>query len=319
MKILVTGGAGFIGSHLVDRLIDQRNELVVLDKALPRKEPFQQHSNLNLSAVESYQVDLLTDPISDYFRDVNEVWHLAANPDVRVALKDTKRDLEQNVIATFNVLEAMRKNQVKRILFTSTSTVYGEADRIPTPEDYGPPIPISFYGATKLAGEAFISAYCHTFDMHAVIFRLANIIGPRSTHGVIYDLLSKLRENPDELEILGDGNQRKSYLYIDDCVDAILLGARRSHKKNVDIYNIGSEDSITVKKIARMICEKMSIKPKFRFTGGKGGWKGDVPLMRLDIKKIKGLGWTPKYTSEKSVETVIKSLVAPKEWQVHAS
>jgi UDP-glucose 4-epimerase len=202
----------------------------------------------------------------------------------------------------------MRENRVKRIVFTSTSTVYGEANQIPTPESYGPPTPISFYGATKLACEALISAYCHTFGLRAVIFRLANVIGPRSTHGVIHDFLQKLRKDPDKLEILGDGRQRKSYLYINDCIDAMLLAARQDRKKGLDIYNIGSEDWITVKEIARILCKQAGLRPEFKFAGGRRGWKGDVPLMRLDIRRIKSLGWTPMYTSKGSVEIAIQNL-----------
>lgn len=306
MKILITGGAGFIGSHLVERLADFGNNVVVLDKSIPRRELVQQHPKW--SSVESHQVDLLTDSVSEYFRGIDEVWHLAANPDVRVALKNTKFDLEQNILVTFRVLEAMRENRTEKILFTSTSTVYGEADQIPTPENYGPPTPISFYGATKLSCEALISAYCHTFNMRTVIFRLANIIGPRSTHGIIYDFLQKLRKNPDQLEILGDGNQKKSYLYVDDCIDAMLLAAKEKRKRVLDIYNVGSEDWITVKEIARILCRRMGLRPKLRFTGGRRGWKGDIPLMRLDIGKIKGLGWAPKYNSRESVENVIENL-----------
>jgi UDP-glucose 4-epimerase len=306
MKILITGGAGFIGSHLVERLTDSKNSVVVLDKSAPRRELFQQHPKW--SSVEFHQVDLLTDSVGDCFKGIDEVWHLAANPDVRVALENTKLDLEQNILVTFRVLEAMKENQVKRVLFTSTSTIYGEPDQIPTPESYGPPTPISFYGATKLACEALISAYCHTFGLQAVIFRLANVIGPRSTHGVIHDFSQKLRKNPDKLEILGDGRQRKSYLYIDDCIDAMLLAARQDRKKSLDIYNIGSEDWITVKEIARILCKQVGLRPEFKFAGGRRGWKGDVPLMRLDIRKIKSLGWTPMYNSKRSVEIAIQNL-----------
>ena len=316
MRILVTGGGGFIGSHLVERLIDLGNNLVVLDKSAPRRESFEMHHDR--SSVEFHQVDLLADPINDYFDGIEEVWHLAANPDVRVALENTKLDLEQNILVTFRVLEAMKENQVKKILFTSTSTVYGEAALIPTPENYGPPTPISFYGATKLACEALISAYCHTFDMRTVIFRLANIIGPRSTHGVIHDFLQKLRKNPDQLEILGDGSQKKSYLYIEDCLDAMQLAARASQRQGVNIYNIGSEDWITVKEIAGILCKQMGLRPKFKFSGGKRGWKGDVPLMRLDIRKIKSVGWTPTYGSRKSVEIVIESLLQAKNEEQNA-
>lgn len=316
MRILVTGGVGFIGSHLVERLTDLGSNLVVLDKSAPRRESFQVHHNR--SSVEFHQVDLLTDSLNDYFDGIEEVWHLAANPDVRVALENTKLDLEQNILVTFRVLEAMKENQVKRILFTSTSTVYGEADQIPTPENYGPSTPISFYGATKLACEALISAYCHTFDMRTVIFRLANVIGPRSTHGVIHDFLQKLRKNPGELEILGDGSQKKSYLYIEDCIDAMLLAARASRIQGVNIYNIGSEDWITVKEIARILCKQMDLRPELKFTGGKRGWKGDIPLMRLDIRKIRSLGWTPRYSSRKSAEIVTETLLHAKNEKWHA-
>lgn len=307
MKALVTGGAGFIGSHVVDRLIKQGNEVIVLDNlSAGKKESLQQH--FDYPKFSFHQVDILTDSIEKYLLGVNEVWHLAANPDVRTALKNTRVDVEQNVLVTHKVLEAMRRNGVNKIIFTSTSTVYGEAEQLPTPENYGPLIPISLYGATKLACEALISAYCHTFAMRAVIFRLANIIGPRSTHGVTYDFVRKLRSNPNELEILGDGNQRKSFLYINDCVEAMLIGAKK-HRKRVDIYNIGSDDWITVKEIANIVCEKMELKPNFKFTGGKRGWKGDVPLMRLDISTMKELGWMPKYDSKESVEAVMSDLL----------
>jgi UDP-glucose 4-epimerase len=307
MKALVTGGAGFIGSHLVDRLIRRGNEVITIDNLSAGKKAFLQR-HLEDSRFTFYQVDLLTDSIDKYFHGVDEVWHLAANPDVRAALKNTRVDLEQNVLVTHRVLEAMRVNGVKKMVFTSTSTVYGEAEQLPTPEDYGPLFPISLYGASKLACEALISAYCHTFTMRAVIFRLANIIGGRSNHGVVFDFVGKLKNNPSELEILGDGNQRKSFLYVDDCVEAMFVGAGK-HRKGVDVYNIGSEDWITVKAIADIVCRKMRLKPKFTFTGGKRGWKGDVNLMRLDISRMKELGWSPKYDSKGSVEAVLSELL----------
>jgi len=303
-KILVTGGAGFIGSHLVDRLIKKGNRVIVLDNlSSGRKEFIQQH--LKNPSFKFIKNDLLTDSFNACFRDVNEVWHLAANPDVRAALKNPKVDLEQNILVTYNVLEAMRLNTVKKIIFTSTSTIYGEAKKIPTPEDYAPLIPISLYGATKLACEGLISAYCHTSDLEAVIFRLANIVGPRSTHGVVYDFFNKLNKNPNELEILGDGNQKKSYLYMDDCINAMLIGAKNA-KERVDIFNIGAEDWIRAEKIAKIVCEEMKLNPKFRFTGGKRGWKGDVPLMRLDISRIKKLGWKPECGCEEALRKSIR-------------
>ena len=305
-KILVTGGAGFIGSHLVDRLIQEGNEIIVLDDlSSGKKENISQH--FNNSAFKFYEVNLLSNKIDDYFKDVDEVWHLAANPDVRVALRNTRVDIDQNILVTYNVLESMRKNDVQRILFTSSSTVYGEAEKIPTPED-APLRPISLYGASKLACEALISAYSHTFDINAVIFRLANILGPRMTHGVVYDFVKKLKKNPKELEILGDGNQKKSYLYITDCIEAMIVG-RNKAKNQVEIFNIGLDEWITVKKIAEKVTKKMNLAPRLKFTGGKRGWKGDVPMMLLDIKKIRSLGWDPRYSIEESLDLTLDYLL----------
>jgi len=305
-QIVVTGGAGFIGSHLVDRLIREGNKVIVLDNlSTGRREFIQQH--FKDPNFKFHNVDLLAGRFSKYFKDVEEVWHLAANPDVRAALKDTRIDVEQNFLATYNVLEAMKKMKVKRIIFTSSSTVYGEAKQVPTPEGYSPLTPISLYGATKLACEALISAYSHTFDMEAVIFRLANIVGSRSTHGVVWDFIDKLRRNPDELEILGDGNQKKSYLYIDDCIEAMLVSTEKCSQERVNMYNVGSEDWITVKEIAEIVCEEMRLNPNFRFTGGKRGWEGDVPLMLLDVSKLKKLGWRPKYKSRDAIKLQVHS------------
>ncbi len=309
MRILVTGGAGFIGSHMVDRLMSDGHKVVVIDNLSSGRMEFLQHhmqdKNFQFIKGDLLDVSLLKRVVKDF--DV--VYHIAANPDVRLGAKDTKVHFEQNVVATYNLLEAMRINDVKDIVFTSTSTVYGEAEKIPTPEDYGPLIPISLYGASKLAAEAFIMAYVHNFGMNAVIYRFANIVGPRSTHGVIYDFVMKLKKNPQELEILGDGTQTKSYLYVEDCVDAIIFGYEH-RKKDVEIFNIGSEDWISVRKIADIVVEEMGLKDvAYRFTGGKRGWKGDVPKMLLSIERIKSYGWIPRYNSEKSVRLTAKYLI----------
>jgi UDP-glucose 4-epimerase len=304
-RVLVTGGAGFIGSHLVDRLIKEGNEIIVLDNLSSGKKEFIQH-HFNNPNFKFYKVDLLTDEINGYFKGVDEVWHLAANADVRKALKDTEVDIKQNILVTYRVLEAMRKNNVKKIIFTSSSTVYGEAKKIPTPENY-PCKPISLYGVSKLACEGLISAYVHTFDLNAVIFRLANIIGHRLTHGVIYDFIQKLKRNPNELEILGDGNQKKSYLYVEDCVNGMIFASRKV-KSNLEIFNLGSEDWITVKEIAEIVYKELNLNPKLRFGESDRGWKGDVPLMLLDISKIKKLGWKPRYNSKEAVELTVKEL-----------
>ncbi len=240
-------------------------------------------------------------------KDFDFVFHLAANADVRRGASDTRVDIEQNILATHNILEAMRINGIKNIVFTSTSTIYGEAP-MPTAEDYGPLMPISMYGASKLSCEALICAYCHTFGMKAWIFRFANVIGPNGTHGVIFDFINKLQKNPSELEVLGNGKQEKSYVYVDDCVSAMLFAVKNT-KEPVNIFNTGSDDTISVSEIAKMVIHEMKLNAKIRYTGGSRGWKGDVPRMRLSIRKLKALGWKPKYNSRESVRLAIKCLV----------
>lgn len=308
MKIIVTGGAGFIGSHVVDRLIEENHEVVVLDNLSSGNEKFIA-PHLGNDNFRFHKVDLLHDDVADFFEGADEVWHLAANPEVRIGAENTQIHLEQNVIATYNVLEAMRLQEVRRILFTSTSTVYGEADQLPTPEEY-PTIPISLYGASKLAGEALIASYCHTFDMHAWIYRFANVIGRRSTHGVIYDFINKIRSNPTELEILGDGTQTKSYIYVTDCIEAMLAGLQATGKNRVHVFNIGTNDMTSVMRIAELVCEAMHTTPAYKFTGGKRGWIGDVPIMLLDASKLNSLGWEQRYTSEEAVKKAIQDLLS---------
>lgn len=312
-NIFITGGAGFIGSHLVDRLTslkdinirvyDNLSNNVELIKPIKGKTSF-----------ELIEGDLLS--LQDVVKAVKGcevVYHLAANPEVRISVTDPEVHFKQNVLATYNLLEALRKDGcAKLFVFTSSSTVYGDAEKIPTPEDYAPLKPISVYGASKLACESLISAYAYTYGFKAIIYRLANIVGPRSKHGVIYDFIMKLRENPHELVILGDGNQTKSYLYIDDCIDAILLGVERSSQR-VELFNVGSEDQVDVKTIAKIVVEEMELKDvKFKFTGGINGgrgWKGDVKNMLLDITKLKSLGWKPRYNSIQAVKLATRSLI----------
>jgi UDP-glucose 4-epimerase len=238
------------------------------------------------------------------------IYHLAANPEVRVGSANPNLHFRQNVVGTRNLLEFLRKTKLNpTFVFSSTSTVYGEPSRIPTPEDYAPLMPISVYGASKLACEALISAYAYTFGFKAIIYRLANVVGPRSRHGVIPDFIQKLKKNPEELEILGDGTQNKSYLYIDDCVEAMLCGVEKTRSR-VETYNVGSEDQVNVKTIAQVLISEMRLKNvKLRLTGGIDGgrgWRGDVKNMLLDINKIKKLGWKPKHSAQQAIMKAAK-------------
>ena len=243
-------------------------------------------------------------------KGVEVVFHLAANPEVRLGLCDPTTCFRENVYATHVILEAVRKSDVKVVAFTSSSTVYGDAKLVPTPEDY-PPKPISVYGASKLASESLIMAYAHTYDFKAVIYRLANIVGPRSKHGVIHDFLQKLQRNPSELEILGDGTQRKSYLYVDDCVNAMILGLQKASRQ-IEVFNVGSEDQITVREVAEIVIRELGLKNvEFKFTGGVNrgrGWKGDVKNMLLDISKLKTIGWKPNLNSAQAIERTVHAL-----------
>jgi len=304
-RFLVTGGAGFVGSHLVDALMRNGATVTVLDNLSYGSKENLGHwiGHPNLTLVIGDCLDL--GDIRKAIHKCEVVFHLAANPDVRAGEVDTRIDLEQNVLSTHNLLEEMRRSEVaKTIAFTSSSTVYGEAAVIPTPESYGPLKPISLYGASKLACEAFISAYCHMFDTKGVVYRFANIVGSRSRHGVIWDFIKKLRANPRELEILGDGRQTKSYLLVEDCVEAFLLGLEKAGDR-FEILNVGSEDRVNVTTIAGIVAESMGLKKvSFRYKGeveGGRGWLGDVRSMLLDISKLKSLGWKPKHNSYESI------------------
>ena len=304
MKCIVTGGAGFIGSHLTDLLVSSGCEVVVIDSmAAGRME--------NLKNVDGkitfVKCDLLDDGWQEQFKGADRVYHIAADPDVRGSARKSREVYENNVTATVRVLEAMKEYDVKEIVFTSTSTVYGEASVIPTPETYSPMVPISIYAASKLACEAMISAYAATYGWHAWVYRFANIIGARSTHGVIYDFVQKLRANPKELEILGDGTQAKSYLSVGECVNAVVFAPTISHD-TFNFFNIGSEDWVTVKRIAELVVEEMGLSGvSFKFTGGDRGWVGDVPKMQLSVDKLKSFGWNPKSSSEDAVRAAIRA------------
>lgn len=298
MTILVTGGCGFIGSHLVDNLIEKGHSIKVLDRM--------DHPIYKNNKAENLKVDIVKDEIAPYFKEVETVFHLAADPFVNTSAENPKKSFEDNVIGTFNVLEACRKFDVKHVVFTSTSTVYGEAKSIPTPEEYSCE-PISNYGASKLANEGYVSSYANSYGLKGTVLRLANIFGERSTHGVMYDFFYKLKKNPKELEILGNGKQEKSYLYISDCIDAILITWKKQNKI-LDYFNVGSEDKITVNEIAKIMCNELELKPKLRYTGGNRGWIGDVPLMLLDCSKLRKLGWKDKVNFEEGFRKYIEWL-----------
>lgn len=314
-RILVTGGAGFIGSHLVDALVDKGHNVTVLDNLSTGHEHNLSHSIEN----HQHQVTLIVGDcrkpkdIEKALKGVDVVFHLAANPEVRLELADPKKCYEHNIKATYILLEKIRKSKIESIVFASSSTIYGDAATIPTPEHYGPLKPISIYGASKLACEALVSSHCYSFKKKGIIIRPANIVGPRSTHGVILDFIKKLKANPSELEILGDGKQTKSYLYIYDCVDAIIK-AYELAEDPVTIYNIGFEDQTNVTRIANIIIEEMGLKDvKLKFSGGVNGgrgWIGDVKNMLLDISKLKSLGWKPKLNSEQAVRETARHLIA---------
>ena len=309
-SILVTGGAGFIGSHLVERLLLD-DEVTVLDNFSSGRieflEPYRDNPDFHLLTGDLMNPEMLDNAVSG--KDF--VFHLAANPDVKLGAEDTHVHLEQNVMATYNLLEAMRKNDVRQMAFTSTSTVYGEAAEVPTPEDYGPLLPISLYGASKLSCEALISSYCHTFQMQSWIYRFANIVGERGTHGVLVDFIRKLRENSGKLEILGSGKQRKSYLEVKDCIRAMIHAVEHSSGE-VNVFNIGSEDSVDVTEIADIVVGQMGLdRVEYNYTGGIDGrgWRGDVKLMLLSIEKIKMLGWSPELGSARALEVAVKALL----------
>jgi len=307
-RYFITGGAGFIGSHLVDRLISSGEVTVYDNLSSGSKEFIQHHSgDSNFHFIQADLLDFAT--LNKAIANHDIVFHLAANPDVRAGSMNTNLDLQQGTLATYNLLEAMRLNQISKIVFASSSTVYGEAGTKAVAEDYGPLLPISLYGASKLASEGLISAFCHLFDMQAWIFRFANVVGARASHGVIFDFINKLKQNPEELEILGDGTQEKPYLYIDDCIDGILFGLEHFQER-VNVLNLGSDSSTDVTAIASMVVEAVGLfGVKFSYTGGNRGWRGDIPQVRFDITKMKKLGWKPRYSSDEAVRQAIKDML----------
>jgi len=307
-RYFITGGAGSIGSHLVDRLV-KIGRVTVYDNLSSGRPEFISHhldrGDFNLIEADLLDFSTLKKAIAGH--DV--IFHLAANPEVRAGTKATDLDLKAGIIASYNVLEAMRRNQIKQLVFTSSSTVYGDAGVKPVSENYGPLKPISLYGASKLGSEGLISAFCHLFNMQGWIFRLANIVGSRLTHGVIFDFTNKLKQNPGRLEILGDGSQQKPYLHVDDCVDGMLFGVEHS-KERLNLFNLSPASSTSVVTIAKMVVQAMGLKDvEFHYAGGSRGWVGDVPQVRLDMTGMSRLGWQPRYTSDQAVARAVGELI----------
>jgi len=308
MKAFVTGGAGFIGSHLVDKLIEEGHSVTAFDDLSSGYKEFIKHhfDNEKFSFIEGDLVD--SEVVDKGIKDHDVVFHIAANPDVRLGAQ--KPDIaRKDIIATYILLDAMRENNIKKIVFSSSSTIYGETPAFPLPEEYGPLLPISVYGAAKLASEGLISSFCHTFDMQGWIFRFANVVGFRGTHGVIVDFIKKLRDNPKELEILGDGKQCKPYLYVTECVEGMFFGFKHSDDA-INVFNLGVDGATEVTRIGELVVEEMGLKDvKFKYTGGKRGWKGDIPHFQFDIDKMKKLGWRPSLSSDETIRKAIREIL----------
>ncbi len=311
-SVVVTGCAGFIGSNLVDRLLSEGYPVIGIDNFSTGQMRFLENALKN-PLFTLKEGDVLDLPfLADCFRARDTVFHLAANADVRFGTEHPRKDLEQNTIATYNVLEAMRASGVRRIVFSSTGSVYGEAPVIPTPEDAPFPIQTSLYGASKLACEGLIAAYCEGFGFQSWIFRFVSILGERYTHGHVFDFYRKLKDDPTHLHVLGNGRQRKSYLYIQDCIDAILLALDKAGDR-VNILNLGVDGFCEVNDSIGWICEEMDVKPRLEYAGGDRGWTGDNPFIFLDTKKMRSLGWQPKLDIREGVVRTLRYLQS-NEW-----
>jgi len=306
---MVTGGAGFIGSHLIDRLVSRGDEVVILDNMSSGVREFVSH-HLDSGAAVLHEVDITDlESVKAHMDGIDFVYHLAANPDIRLGTKITDTDLKQGTIATYNVLEAMRLCGVKKIAFASSSVVYGEGAPMPTPETHGPCIPISLYGASKQAGEGLIGSWVGTFGLQAWIFRFANIIGERGTHGVIFDFIHKLKADPNRLEVLGNGLQEKSYMEVGDCVDGILH-VISSTNEPVNLCNLGSNDTCSVRRIAEIVIRETGCSgASIEYTGGDRGWAGDIPKAMLSIDLMKSYGFDVNYDSEDAVAYTTRVLI----------
>jgi UDP-glucose 4-epimerase len=309
LRYFVTGCAGFIGSTLTERLLSAGHAVVGYDNFSTGQEPFlaRAHESPNFRLVRGDVLDVAA--LTQSMKGSEFVFHLAANADVRFGTAHPGKDLEQNTIATYGVLDAMRQNGLNRIAFSSSGSVYGESVTIPTPEDAPFPVQTSLYGASKAAGEGLIAAYCSGFGFQSYIFRFVSILGERYTHGHVFDFFTQLRHDSGTLRVLGDGRQRKSYLYVQDCIDAILTTIERSTDR-VNIYNLGTDTYCEVNDSIAWICEALGVSPRIEYTGGDRGWIGDNPLIFLDTRKVCALGWRPKFTIREGVIKTVEYLSA---------
>ena len=307
MHVLVTGGAGFVGSHLVDLLVERSHTVSVFDNLSSGRANFLSHHGESVRLIEADLLDL--NAVKEAMDGIDMVYHLAANPDIRLGTRVTDTDLKQGTIATYNVLEAMRIAGVKKIAFSSSSVVYGEAKEMPTPENYGPLLPISLYGASKLGSEALITSWVGTFELQAWLFRFANIVGARGTHGVIFDFIHKLKADSTRLEVLGNGRQEKSYMEVVDCAAAMIHLAETTNDP-VNCFNLGTHDTCSVRRIAEIVIEETGFENvSIEYTGGDRGWAGDVPKTMLDPGHLYGTGFTPNYNSEEAIRHTASTLI----------
>jgi UDP-glucose 4-epimerase len=297
---VITGGAGFIGSYIAEKLVENGTDTKVIDNLVTgKKENLSKCFDQDNFSFLEYDLGNL-DGIEDHLGDADILFHFAADPEVRTGYSKPEDSFEQNIVNTFNLLQKIKQSKIKKIVFASSSSVYGDAKIIPTNEEYGPLCPISHYGASKLACEAMVSSFCHNYNIEGVILRPANVIGLRGRHGLIWDLVHKLKINQDELELLGDGKQTKSFIHISDAIDGIFFSLNNLQDK-VEVFNLGSEDSVEIMDVAKIVCKNMGLNEiKINLTGGVDdgrGWKGDIRIAHLDITKLKNSGWIPKLSS----------------------
>ncbi len=306
MRIFLTGGAGFVGTNLVQALLKEKHTVTIYDNFSSGAESFVPDS----AGVTVIKGDVLdSDALTKAMKNHDLVFHLSANPDVRIGERNPLLEFEQGIRATFTVLEAMRQNGITQIAFSSSSVVYGEPQQLPTPESYGPLLPISLYGATKMSSEALLSAYHGTFGFTVWIFRFANVVGTPSTHGLLHDLFQKLDKNDKSLEVLGDGTQTKSYIHVRDLVDAMVYTINNTNERGIHVFNVGGDDTISVREIAEMVIKKRKSNAKIHYTGTSRGWKGDVTQMHLDCTKLHSTGWKQTMSSREAISAAIEEML----------